>query len=204
VRYGQCLKDIPNSQANNPRAMPDVILNTDRLLLRPWRESDLESFAAMNADSAVMEHFAKPLSRSESDAMVARIMAHFENHGFGFWAVGAPKVAGLIGMVGLAIPPFETHFTPCVEIGWRLAREHWGKGYATEAARASLQYGFEQLGLDEIVAFTVPQNVRSRAVMERIGMTRRSADDFEHPSLPEGHRMRPHVLYRVRQQSVFG
>ncbi len=142
-----------------------------------------------------MEHFIKPLDRSESDAMVARILAHFERHGFGFWAVEAPNVAALVGMVGLAIPPFETHFTPCVEIGWRLAREHWGKGYASEAARASLHYGFEQLGLGEIVAFTVPRNVRSRAVMERIGMTRSPADDFDHPSLPEGHPLRRHVLY---------
>ena len=179
--------------------MPDPILSTDRLLLRSWRESDLEPFAALNADPAVMEYFPEPLDRSESDAMVARIMDHFDTHGFGFWAVEAPNVAELIGMVGLAISRFETHFTPCVEIGWRLARAHWGKGYATEAARASLRHGFERLGLDEIVSFTVPQNVRSRAVMEKIGMTRSPADDFDHPSVPEGHRLRRHVLYRIRR-----
>ncbi len=184
------------------RPMRDPILSTDRLLLRSWRESDLEPFAALNADPTVMQHFAKPLDRSESDAMVARIMDHFDSHGFGFWAVEAPNVAELIGMVGLAIPRFETQFTPCVEIGWRLAREHWGKGYAMEAARASLHYGFERLGLGEIVAFTVPHNVRSRAVMERIGMTRSPADDFDHPSLPEGHPLRRHVLYRVRKDGV--
>jgi RimJ/RimL family protein N-acetyltransferase len=179
--------------------MPDLILSTDRLLLRPWRESDLEPFAALNADPEVMEHFLKPLDRSESDGMVARIMDHFDSHGFGFWAVEAPNVAELIGLVGLAIPRFTAHFTPCVEIGWRLAREYWGRGYATEAARASLRYGFERLGLEKIVAFTVPQNVRSRAVMERIGMTMSPADDFDHPSLPEGHRQRRHVLYRTRR-----
>jgi RimJ/RimL family protein N-acetyltransferase len=179
--------------------MPDPILSTDRLLLRPWRDSDLEPFAVLNADPAVMEHFQKPLDRSESDAMVARIEDHFDKHGFGFWAVEAPNVAGLIGLVGLAIPGFQAHFTPCVEIGWRLAREHWGKGYASEAAHASLRYGFERLGLEEIVSFTVPHNVRSRAVMERIGMTRSPADDFDHPSVPEGHRLRRHVLYRTRR-----
>ena len=181
--------------------MPDPFLRTDRLLLRPWREDDLESFAALNADPAVMEHFARPLDRSESDAFVARIMAHFAREGFGFWAVEAPGAAPLVGFVGLARPAFEAPFTPCVEIGWRLAREHWGKGYATEAARAALRYGFEQLSLDEIVAFTVPENVRSRAVMERIGMTRSADDDFDHPSLPEGHPLRRHVLYRVRPGS---
>jgi RimJ/RimL family protein N-acetyltransferase len=182
--------------------MTDPFLRTDRLLLRPWRESDLEPFAALNADPAVMEHFAKPLDRAESDAFVARIRSHFDRHGFGFWAVEAPGISDLVGLVGLAIPTFETHFTPCVEIGWRLSRAYWGKGYANEAARASLRYGFEQLGLDEIVAFTVPYNVRSRAVMERIGMTRSAADDFDHPNLPEGHRLRRHVLYRIQRGKI--
>lgn len=184
--------------------MPDLNLRTERLLLRPWRESDRGPFAALNADPVVMEYFAKPLDRAESDLMVARIMGHFDTHGFGFWAVEEPNSAELIGMIGLAIPRFETHFTPCVEIGWRLAHAHWGKGYATEAARASLRFGFEQLGLDEIVAFTVPENIRSRAVMERLGMTRSPADDFDHPSLPEGHPRRRHVLYRVRQDQMMG
>jgi RimJ/RimL family protein N-acetyltransferase len=180
----------------------DQYLQTRRLLLRPWRESDLEPFAALNADPAVMEHFAKPLDRSESDAFVARIRAHFAREGFGFWAVEVAGVAPLVGLVGLARPAFEAHFTPCVEVGWRLAREHWGKGYATEAARASIRFGFEQLGLDEIVSFTVPANVRSRAVMERIGMTRSADDDFDHPALPEGHRLRRHVLYRIRRGAL--
>jgi RimJ/RimL family protein N-acetyltransferase len=180
----------------------DQYLQTRRLLLRPWRESDLEPFAALNTDPAVMEHFAKPLDRSESDAFVARIRAHFAREGFGFWAVEVPGVAPLVGLVGLARPAFEAHFTPCVEVGWRLAREHWGKGYATEAARASIRFGFEQLGPDEIVSFTVPGNVRSRAVMERIGMTRSADDDFDHPALPEGHRLRRHVLYRIRRGAL--
>lgn len=177
----------------------DPSVRTDRLLLRPWREDDLEPFAALNADPAVMEHFAKPLERAESDAFVARIRAHFAREGFGFWAVEAPGIAPLVGMVGLARPAFEAHFTPCVEIGWRLARDYWGRGYATEAARAALGYGFEQLGLGEIVAFTATGNVRSRAVMERIGMARSADDDFDHPALPEGHRLRRHVLYRIRR-----
>ncbi len=130
--------------------------------------------------------------------MVTRIMDHFDSHGYGFWAVEAPNVAELDGMIGLAITRFETHFTPCVEIGWRLARAHWGKGYATAAARASLQFGFEQLGLNESVAFTVPQNARSRAVMEWLGMSNSPADNFDHPALPEGHRWRRQVLYRIQ------
>ena len=182
--------------------MADLILSTDRLLLRPWRESDLKPFAAMNADPVVMEYFAKPLDRSESDAMVARIMDHFDSHGFGFWAVEATESSSRLdrhGRTGRSRENLKRILRRALEIGWRLAREHWGKGYATEAARAALRYGFERLGLSEIVAFTVPQNVRSRAVMDKIGMTRSAADDFDHPSLPEGHRLRRHVLYRVRQ-----
>jgi RimJ/RimL family protein N-acetyltransferase len=179
--------------------MPDQVLRTDRLLLRPWRESDLEPFAALNADPAVMEHFLKPLDRAESDAFVARIEAHFAREGFGFWALEAPGVAPLVGLVGLARPSFQAPFTPCVEIGWRLAREYWGRGYATEGAREALRYGFAQLGLDEIVAFTVPANVRSRTVMERLGMSRSAGDDFDHPNLPEGHQLKRHVLYRIRR-----
>jgi len=179
--------------------VPHPLISGDRLLLRPWRESDLEPFAALNADPVVMEHFAKPLDRAESNAFVARIQAHFERHGFGFWAVEVPGVAELVGLCGLAIPTFETHFTPCVEIGWRLARNYWGKGYATEAALMSIQYGVKERKLAEIVAFTVPGNLRPRAVMERIGMTRSPADDFDHPNLPEGHPLRRHVLYRIRR-----
>ncbi|WP_148599006.1 GNAT family N-acetyltransferase [Aquisphaera giovannonii] len=180
--------------------MTDPTIRTDRLLLRPWREDDLEPFAAMNADPAVMEYFARPLERAESEAFIARIRVHFAQNGFGFWAVEAPGVAPLVGLVGLARPAFLAHFTPCVEIGWRLARAYWGRGYATEAADAALGHGFDVLGLDEIVAFTTAANARSRAVMERLGMSRDPADDFDHPGLPQGHPLSRHVLYRIRRE----
>ncbi len=175
------------------------MLETNRLLLRAWRSEDLAPFAALNADPRVMEHFPAPLSRAESDALAERIQAHFDAHGFGVWAVEAPGVAAFAGFVGLAVPRFEAHFTPCVEIGWRLAAEHWGRGYATEGARAAMAFGFESLELDEIVSFTAPANVRSVRVMEKLGMTRDPEEDFDHPSLPEGHPLRRHVLYRRKQ-----
>ena len=171
-------------------------LYTERLCLRRWRPSDRASFAALNADPRVMEYFPATLSRDESDALVTRIGAHFAEHGFGLWAVEIPHVVPFAGFIGLAIPRFTAHFTPCVEIGWRLAAAHWGQGYATEGARAVLRFGFETLGLNEIVSFTVPANHRSRRVMERIGMHHNPADDFDHPALPEGHPLRRHVLYR--------
>jgi ribosomal-protein-alanine N-acetyltransferase len=170
-------------------------IRADRLVLRRWVQSDRAAFADLNADARVMEHFPGVLTRSESDAMVDRIEAHFERHGFGLWAVEVPGEAPFIGFVGLAVPSFDVHFTPCVEVGWRLAVDWWGRGYATEAARAVVAIGFGRLGLDEIVSMTVPENERSRRVMERLGMTRDPADDFEHPSQP-GHRR--HVLYRLR------
>jgi RimJ/RimL family protein N-acetyltransferase len=174
-------------------------LRTERLLLRRWRPEDRVPFARMNADPRVMEHFPALLSREESDASVDRIEAHFAQHGFGVWAGELPGIASFIGFAGLSVPRFDAHFTPCVEIGWRLAAEHWGRGYATEGARAALAFGFEQLGLAEIVSFTVSANVRSRRVMEKLGMTHSAADDFDHPLLPECHSLRRHVLYRVRR-----
>jgi ribosomal-protein-alanine N-acetyltransferase len=182
-----------------PDVTPAPTLHTSRLHLRPWRDEDLAPFAAMNADPRVMEFFPKPLDRAESDALVARIRDHHAQHGFAQWAVEVPGVADFIGFAGLSIPRFEAHFTPCVEIGWRLAREYWGRGYATEAARAALEYGFQDLKLEEIVSFTTTANLRSRAVMERIGMTRSPEDDFDHPALPEGHPIRRHVLYRAKR-----
>ena len=170
-------------------------IQTTRLLLRRWREGDRPPFAALNADTRVMEHFPSVLTRAESDAAVDRIEAHFEQHGFGLWAVEVPDQAPFIGFVGLAVPSFNAHFTPCVEVGWRLAVDWWGRGYATEAARAVLAIGFGLLALHEIVSMTVPENKRSRRVMERLGMTRDSADDFDHPSQPDH---RSHVLYRLR------
>lgn len=171
-------------------------VTTDRLCLRRWRPSDRAPFAALNADPRVMEYFPAPLSREESDALMSRIQDHFDQHGFGLWAVEIPTVVPFAGFIGLAIPRFTAHFTPCVEIGWRLAAAQWGHGYATEGARAVLRFGFETLGLHEIVSFTVPANRRSRRVMERIGMIHHLDDDFDHPALPESHPLRRHVLYR--------
>ena len=171
-------------------------LRGQRVLLRSWQSDDLEAFAALNADPRVMEHYPATLTREESDAFVReRIVPHFDEHGFGLWAVEVPGVAPLVGYAGLSVPAFEADFTPCVEIGWRLAHEHWGRGYATEAARVALDFGFSEADLEEVVSFTVPANRRSIAVMERLGMT--FAGEFEHPRLPPGHRLRRHVLYRL-------
>ncbi len=172
-------------------------IRTDRLILRRWRDEDLEPFAELNGDPVVMAHMPLLLDRAESDALATRINEQFNQRGFGLWAVEVLGVAPFIGFVGLSVPRFTAHFTPCVEVGWRLGRTHWGKGYATEAARASLTFGFDRLGLEEIVSFTVPANTPSIAVMERLGMTRNPADDFDHPRLPEGHPLRRHVLYRL-------
>lgn len=172
-------------------------IRTTRLLLRPFRDDDRVPFAAINADVRVMEHFPATLSHAESDAFVDRIDAHAHRHGFAPFAVEVPGVAPFIGFVGLLVPSFEAHFTPCVEVGWRLAFEHWGRGYATEGARSALAYGFDTLGLGEIVSMTVAANRRSWRVMERLGMRRAPEDEFDHPRLPEGHGLRRHVLYRI-------
>jgi RimJ/RimL family protein N-acetyltransferase len=180
---------------NRRVAIPEV--TTERLLLRGWRASDREPFAAMNADPDVMRHFPGVLDRAESDALLDRIAEHWQREGVGLWAVERIEDERLLGFTGLSRPVFDAHFTPAIEVGWRLAREAWGQGYATEAARAALEHGFRELGLEEIVSFTVPANIRSIAVMERLGMTRDHAGDFEHPRLPVGHPLRPHVLYRL-------
>ena len=172
-------------------------LRTERLLLRAWRETDRDPFARINADPRVMEHLPGPLTRAESDALIDRIRAHFAAWGFGLWAVELPGAAELVGFVGLSVPAFTAAFTPCVEIGWRLAAEHQGRGYATEGARAALAFGFGTLRLAEIVAFTVPANTRSRRLIERLGMRRDPGEDFDHPALAAGHPLRRHVLYRL-------
>jgi len=172
-------------------------LHTDRLVLRRWRPADKEPFVRINADPVVMEHFPSTLDRAESDAFADRIEAGFEARGYGLWAVEIPAQAEFIGFVGLALHDFPAHFTPAVEIGWRLARNHWGRGFATEAARTAIADGFDRIGLDEIVSFTATANVRSVAVMERLGMAHDPADDFDHPRLPVGHHLRHHVLYRL-------
>ncbi len=192
---------------------PGPVLTTPRLRLRPWRDDDLAPFADMGADPTVMRHMPGVLDRAASDALAERFRAHFRDHGFGRWAVDlvarAPRPSaaadvppqagpapGFIGFVGLAIPSFDAPFTPCVEISWRLARRAWGLGFATEAARAALAFGFVELGLRQIVSFTTPANTPSIRVMERLGMDRDPAEDFDHPRLPPGDRLRRHVLYR--------
>jgi RimJ/RimL family protein N-acetyltransferase len=177
-----------------------MILQTERLILRDWRDADLDAWAAMNVDPRVMEHFPKLLDREASDAIALRARDSWAQRGFGLLAVEIPGVTPFAGSVGLSVPRFEAHFTPCVEIGWRLAHEYWGQGYATEAARATMADGFARLGLDEIVAMTAVGNARSRHVMEKLGMTRTDADDFDHPMVPEGNRVRRHVLYRIQPE----
>jgi RimJ/RimL family protein N-acetyltransferase len=172
-------------------------LRTDRLLLRRWEPADRAPFAELNADPRVNEYLTGPLSQKQSDELAARIDANFDRYGFGLWAVEVRDVTPFIGFIGLAVPRFEAHFTPCVEIGWRLSADQWGRGYATEGARAALAFAFDVVGLREVVSFTVPANLRSRRVMEKIGMKRDLGEDFDHPSLPAGHALRRHVLYRI-------
>ena len=176
--------------------MRDMI-RTQRLLLRRWRDSDRLPFHAMNADPRVMEFMPARLSPGDSDALIVRAERHFERHGFGPFAVELPDELTFAGFIGLSVPAFDAPFMPAVEVGWRLAFDCWGRGLATEGARALVRYGFEVLGLDSVVSFTVPENLRSRRVMERIGMTHDPRDDFDHPLLPEGHPLRRHVLYRL-------
>jgi RimJ/RimL family protein N-acetyltransferase len=173
------------------RAIVDDI-QTARLRLRRWRPDDRPAFARLNADPRVMEHFPSVLTREASDALADLIDLHFERHGYGLWAVEIPGTAPFAGFIGLSVPAFAAPFTPCVEIGWRLAAGHWGCGYAVEGARAVLACAFDTLDLDEVVSFTVPANVRSRRVMERIGMSHDPADDFDHPAGAGRH-----VLYRI-------
>lgn len=177
-------------------------IETKRLILRPWKESDLEPFAQLNSDPKVMEFFPALLSREESDRMVKRVQAKIEERGWGWWAVTAKDEADFIGFIGmnnLEREAFPVPFSPAVEIGWRLAQAYLGKGYATEGALACLEYGFDQLSLKEIVAFTAVPNKRSMEVMKRIGMHRDPADDFDHPGLPPGHWLQRHVLYRLKR-----
>ena len=170
-------------------------LRTERLLLRGWRAEDRAPFAEMNADPAVREYFRSVLSRDESDSQADWIEAEFSERRFGLWVIEIPGVSPFAGFTGLSVPGFEASFTPCVEIAWRLAREHWGRGYATEAARAAVEFGFTQAGLDEIVSFAVPANTRSIRVMEKLGM--KFSGEFDHPLVAEGHPLRRHVLYRL-------
>ena len=182
--------------------VPEVC--TERLVLRAWRPGDRDAFAVLNADPAVVEFLPGPLDRSASDALAARIEVHWEQRGYGLWAVEVPGVAPFVGFVGLSQAVFPAPFTPAVEVGWRLAPAAWGHGYATEGGRASLAFAFDTAGLDEIVSFTAVNNTRSRRVMERIGMSRDPADDFEHPNVTIGSPLRPHVLYRLGRDGWAG
>ena len=174
----------------------DRALETPRLILRGWRPGDRESFYRINSDPRVMQHFPACLSRSESDGLADRIQAHFARRGFGLYAADLRETGEFGGFIGLSVPSFHAHFTPCVEIGWRLSADLWNRGLATEGARTILQFAFETLALNEVVSFTVSANMASRRVMEKLGMTHDPADDFDHPLLPEGHPLRRHVLYR--------
>jgi RimJ/RimL family protein N-acetyltransferase len=172
-------------------------LRTERLLLRRWRDEDREPFAALCADPVVMEHFPSLLTREQSDELVDRIGVWFDEHHLGLWALEVLGTAEFIGFTGLWQVGFEAHFTPAVEVGWRLARRAWGNGYAPEAARASLADGWRRLDLDEIVSFTTARNTKSQRVMEKLGMARDPAGDFDHPRMPAEHPLRRHVLYRL-------
>ena len=174
-----------------------IYLETDRLRLRGWRKNDLQPFAALCADQRVMKYYPAVLSTEQSADFIERQRRSLEENGFGWFALESKSVGGLIGYAGLSRVGFTAAFTPAVEIGWRLAFPAWGRGYATEAALGCLDFGFSKLGLTEIVAFTTRGNRRSIAVMERIGMSRNTADDFERESLPDGHPLRPHILYRI-------
>ena len=174
-----------------------AVLLTERLILRHWHPCDREPFARLNADPQVMQFLPRLLSPEESDAAARRIEDHFRRHGFGLYAAELRERGEFIGFIGLSIPAFKARFSPCIEIGWRLAAAHWGKGLATEGAHAVAGHAFGELSLAEIVSFTVPANTRSRRVMEKLGMDRSPQEDFNHPQLPPGHPLRRHVLYRL-------
>ena len=169
---------------------------TPRLVLRQWRDTDRAPFAALNSDARVMEFFPALIARAASDASIEAWQAQFEERGWSNWAVEIRASGEFIGFVGLTVPKRVLPFSPCVEIGWRLAAAHWGRGFASEAARAALRVGFERVNLQEIVSFTALANLRSRAVMERIGL-RNAGEDFEHPGVPLGDPLRTHCLYRL-------
>ena len=174
-------------------------LASERLLMRPWRPEDRAPFAALNADPRVTATLSGVMTGEASNALADRIAANIDSHGWGLWALEIPGKAPFIGFAGLSRPSFQAAFTPCVEVGWRLAYEHWGHGYATEAGRVAMGFGFAVLDLPEIVSFTTVSNQRSRAVMERLGLKYDAHDDFDHPMLAEDHPLRRHVLYRKQR-----
>ncbi|MCL4149404.1 UNVERIFIED_CONTAM: hypothetical protein GTU68_006392 [Idotea baltica] len=177
-----------------------IDIETKRLILRRWKEEDRTPFAQMNADPLVMKFFPKTLTTEESNASFDRIQQHFADHNYGLWAVEIKNITDFAGFIGFQIPRFEAHFTPCVEIGWRLAAQHWGEGYATEGASACLNYGFDTLGFHEVISMTATINKRSERVMQRIGMTHDPMEDFDHPRVDPESPLCRHVLYRIQRR----
>lgn len=190
---------------SNPGIVPQhgverrAVLATDRLLLRLWREEDVAPFVALNADPAVTQYLPGPVTAEQAAQLFAAQNAMYVRHGCCYFAAELKETGELAGFVGLKYQDFDAPFAPCHEVGWRLASRHWGRGLASEGARAALRFGFVQLRLPEIVSFTVAENLRSRRVMERLGMVRDPGGDFAHPALPADHRLSRHVLYRLPQ-----
>lgn len=177
-----------------------ITIETERLILRQWQESDLAPFAQMNGDADVMRYFPYIMTPQESDAMVAGINQHWQRNRFGLFAVERKDTGRFIGMIGLDRPRFEAHFTPCFEIGWRLAPAHWQQGFATEGAKAVMRLAFQAMKLPRLVSFTAAQNMPSRGVMRSIGLRHDPKDDFDHPKLAPGHPLRAHVLYQLNRE----
>ena len=176
-----------------------TILETDRLILRTWHPQDAEAYFHINQDPLVIENLRGPMTLAEVNIFISSMNDQQDKRGYTLWAVDLKSTGEFIGFIGLNYTDWEAHFTPAVEIGWRLGSQYWGKGYATEGAKTALDYGFNTLGLDEIVSFTVPANIRSIRVMEKIGMQRDLKGDFSHPKIDLLHRLSQHVLYRIRK-----
>ncbi len=193
---------LPNNRSLAERFSAPSSLQTDRLILRPWKEEDFIPFAQLCADTDVMEYFPHLLTFAESKSMGVRINSLIQERGWGFWAVEIPEQSTFIGFVGLHIPKDNLPFSPCVEIGWRLAKEYWGQGYATEAAKESLKYAFTKLNINEVVSFTSLVNRRSQAVMEKIGMFN-TGNNFMHPDIELGHKLCEHVLFKITKQDWY-
>ncbi len=191
-------REVDRWRSGVPHAMAPVI-ETARLILRTWKDADVEPWIATGLDPRVMEFFPALSERADAEKRVAVMRERLERDGYGWWALEVKDGAPFAGVIVLQDVPFDAPFTPALEIGWRLAHEHWGRGYATEGARAALAFAFDELGRDEVVAITAALNLRSQKVMERLGMTREERDDFDHPRVPPGHRLQSHVLYRIKR-----
>lgn len=177
-----------------------TIIETERLILRQWKESDRKIFSELNADPENMKFFPRPFNEEESHSFIDKTIEIIDRDGYGLFAIVVKETNQFIGFTGLAVPSYETHFTPCTEIGWRIHKDFWGKGFATEAARGVLEFAFNTLQLNEIVSFTSHFNTPSINVMKRIGMIHDQNGDFDHPRVEEGHKLRPHVLYRITSE----